>query len=202
MKISTLKKVFVGRPLATAQARHERLSKASALAVFASDALSSVAYATEEILLMLVLRAPRTGYVPIGVAICVLIAVVTSSYRQTIWPIRRVGRLHRHEGQPRTLPSLRRARRSSSYVLTVAVSVAVGITAHLRAPAATTIACCSASRIAAIATANLRASRLGALFALPTSSSELSGHARVRIRRWLFAGDAATARARARGGTR
>ena len=63
MKISTLKKVFVGRPLATAQARHERLSKASALAVFASDALSSVAYATEEILLILVLAGTAAlGY--------------------------------------------------------------------------------------------------------------------------------------------
>ena len=48
MKISAVKKLFVGSPLATAQARHERLSKASALAVFSSDALSSVAYATED----------------------------------------------------------------------------------------------------------------------------------------------------------
>jgi hypothetical protein len=50
VNISALKKLFVGRPIATAQARHERLSKSSALAVFSSDALSSVAYATEEIL--------------------------------------------------------------------------------------------------------------------------------------------------------
>ena len=55
VKVSRSRKLFVGRPLATAQARHERLSKASALAVFASDALSSVAYATEEILLVLIL---------------------------------------------------------------------------------------------------------------------------------------------------
>ena len=86
MKISGLKKVFVGRPLATAQARHERLSKTSALAVFSSDALSSVAYATEEILLVLVLAGTvALGYsIPIGIAIAVLIAIVVSSYRQTI----------------------------------------------------------------------------------------------------------------------
>ena len=49
MNLNSLKKVLVGSPLATAQARHERLSKTAALAVFSSDALSSVAYATEEI---------------------------------------------------------------------------------------------------------------------------------------------------------
>ena len=55
MNLNSLKNLLVGSPLATAQARHERLSKTSALAVFSSDALSSVAYATEEILLILVL---------------------------------------------------------------------------------------------------------------------------------------------------
>ena len=48
MKMSPLKRLLVGAPIPTAQAHHERLSKRSALAVFASDALSSVAYATEE----------------------------------------------------------------------------------------------------------------------------------------------------------
>src|SRR6266852_3455599 len=60
MKISAVKRLFVGSPLATAQARHERLSKTSALAVFSSDALSSVAYATEEILLVLVIAGTAT----------------------------------------------------------------------------------------------------------------------------------------------
>ncbi|HWN16093.1 MAG TPA: amino acid permease, partial [Candidatus Dormibacteraeota bacterium] len=86
MKISAVKKLFVGSPLATAQARHERLSRTSALAVFSSDALSSVAYATEEILLVLVLAgtAALSFSIPIGIAIALLIAVVVSSYRQTI----------------------------------------------------------------------------------------------------------------------
>ncbi|MBI1728104.1 MAG: APC family permease [Candidatus Rokubacteria bacterium] len=86
MNLNSLKKLLVGSPLATAQARHERLGKATGLAVFASDNLSSVAYATEEILLILVLAgtAALTFAVPIGVAIGVVIAVVISSYRQTI----------------------------------------------------------------------------------------------------------------------
>jgi len=86
VNLNVLKKLLVGSPLATAQARHERLGKATGLAVFASDNLSSVAYATEEILRVLVLAgvAALTFAVPIGVAIGVVIAVVISSYRQTI----------------------------------------------------------------------------------------------------------------------
>ena len=86
MNLNSLKKLLVGSPLATAQARHERLGKATGLAVFASDNLSSVAYATEEILRVLVLAgvAALTYAVPIGVDIGVVIAVVISSYRQTI----------------------------------------------------------------------------------------------------------------------
>ena len=86
MRLHRLKRVFVGTPLPTAQSRHERLDKKTALAVFASDALSSVAYATEEILLVLVAAgsAALSFSLPIGMAIACLVAVVTSSYRQTI----------------------------------------------------------------------------------------------------------------------
>src|SRR5437764_180323 len=86
VRLSRLKRVFLGSPLPTAQSRHERLAKSTALAVFASDALSSVAYATEEILLVLVLAGTvALSYsIPISVAIAVLIAIVVSSYRQTI----------------------------------------------------------------------------------------------------------------------
>ncbi len=175
MKISTLKKLFVGSPLATAQARHERLSKESALAVFASDALSSVAYATEEILLILVLAgtAALAFSIPIGVAICLLIALVASSYRQTI-------RAYPHGGGAYivtkdnlgTLPSLvAGGALLVDYVLTVAVSVAAGIAALTSAfpglydyRVLLGVLC-----IAGIAVANLRGLReSGALFALPT----------------------------------
>src|SRR3972149_6510254 len=83
---SPLKRIILGTPLATAQARHERLAKIPALAIFASDNLSSVAYATEEILLVLVLAGSGALSVspPIGLAIGVLTVIVASSYWQTI----------------------------------------------------------------------------------------------------------------------
>src|SRR5205809_1617240 len=86
MQVQAIKRVLVGAPMPLSQSRHERLGKATALAVFASDALSSVAYATEEILLVLILAgsAALSYLLPIGIAICVLIAIVISSYRQTI----------------------------------------------------------------------------------------------------------------------
>src|SRR5438309_11645799 len=86
VRLSRLKRLFVGRPLPTAQSRHERLARSTALAVFASDALSSVAYAAEEILLVLVLAgtAALSYSIPISIAIAVLIAIVVSSYRQAL----------------------------------------------------------------------------------------------------------------------
>ena len=61
METSLLKRFVVGAPMPLSQARHERLSKRVALAVFASDALSSTAYATEEILRVLVLAGSAPG---------------------------------------------------------------------------------------------------------------------------------------------
>jgi amino acid transporter len=86
VRLHRLKRLFLGTPLPTAQQRHERLDKATALAVFASDPLSSVAYATEEILLVLILAgAIALSYsLPIGIGIAVLILIVVNSYRQTI----------------------------------------------------------------------------------------------------------------------
>src|SRR2546430_12105175 len=86
MRVTLLKRLLVGPPMPLAQARHERLSKRIALAVFSSDALSSVAYATEEILLILVLAGSAAGRldVPIALAITALLAIVTISYQQTI----------------------------------------------------------------------------------------------------------------------
>ena len=120
-------------PLATAQARHERLSKTSALAVFSSDALSSVAYATEEILLILVLASTAALHysIPIGVAIAVLIAVVVSSYRQTILadPLGGGSYIVTKDNLG-TLPGLiSGGALLIDYVLTVAVSVAAGVAA-------------------------------------------------------------------------
>ncbi|HJV57900.1 MAG TPA: amino acid permease, partial [Methylomirabilota bacterium] len=86
MEMSFLKRLVVGAPMSLAQARHERLSKTVALAVFSSDAMSSVAYATEEILLILVLAGTAAAHltVPIALAITGLLMVVSVSYQQTI----------------------------------------------------------------------------------------------------------------------
>src|SRR5689334_22801290 len=88
--LSPLKRLLIGRALKTEQAAHERLTKKTALAVFSSDALSSTAYATEEILLVLAVAAAATHgqsfyyVVPVSVGIAMLLAIVAISYRQTI----------------------------------------------------------------------------------------------------------------------
>jgi amino acid transporter len=175
VNISTLKKVFVGTPLATAQARHERLSRSAALAVFSSDALSSVAYATEEILLVLVMAGTvALGYsIPIAIAIAVLIAVVISSYRQTILAYPQGGGAYIvAKDNLGTLPALvAGGALLIDYVLTVAVSVAAGVAALTSAFPSLygirVLLCVLA--VAGIATANLRGIReSGKLFSMPT----------------------------------
>jgi amino acid transporter len=81
-----LKRVFVGRAFASHRLEHTLLPKVLALPVFASDALSSVAYATGEILvaLSLVTVRPEPFVMPIAIAIATLMAIVVMSYRQTV----------------------------------------------------------------------------------------------------------------------
>jgi len=175
VNLNSLKKVLVGSPLATAQARHERLSKTAALAVFSSDALSSVAYATEEILLILVLAGTVALHysIPIGFAIAALIAVVVSSYRQTIFAYPQGGGSYIvTKDNLGTLPGLiSGAALLIDYVLTVAVSVAAGVAALTSAvPALYNYrVIIGVGFVAAITVANLRGLReSGNLFALPT----------------------------------
>src|SRR5512140_1079012 len=82
-----LKRVLFGRPLASDRLEHERLNKKTALAVLSSDAISSVAYATEQTLLVLaVLGTVALHYViPISAVIVGLLVLVAMSYRQTIF---------------------------------------------------------------------------------------------------------------------
>src|SRR5215212_8837154 len=77
---------LIGKPLSTADAPHQTIGKAIGLAVFASDALSSTAYATQEILgILIAVGSAAYGYVfPISLAIVVLMTIVTISYEQTI----------------------------------------------------------------------------------------------------------------------
>lgn len=128
-----LKRWLVGDPLKTAQAAHERLSKTLALAIFSSNAISSVAYATEEILLVLVLAgtAAVAWSIPVSFAILFLTVVLTISYRQIIYEYPDGGGAYivarNNLGE---LPALvAGGALMIDYVLTVAVSVAAGVAA-------------------------------------------------------------------------
>src|SRR5688572_26700907 len=128
-----LKRWLACDPLKTTQAATERLSKTVALAIFSSNAISSVAYATEEILLVLVLAgtAAIAWSIPVSFAILFLIVVLTISYRQIIYEYPEGGGAYvvaRHNlGEKPAL--IGAAALMIDYVLTVAVSTAAGIAA-------------------------------------------------------------------------
>ena len=128
-----LKRWLVGNPLKTSQAAHQRLSKLVALAVFSSDALSSVAYATEEILLVLILAGAAAVWlsIPISLAIVLLLIILTVSYRQIIYAYPEGGGAYivakANIGTWAGLVAA--AALIIDYVLTVAVSTAAGIAA-------------------------------------------------------------------------
>ncbi len=123
----------LGRPLATSRAIEERLSKVKALAIFSSDALSSSAYATEEILLALMLAGTASLNVglPIAFAIAVLLAIVVLSYRQTVHAYPQGGGTYSvaRENLGRWPGLVGGAALLTDYVLTVAVSVSAGVLA-------------------------------------------------------------------------
>lgn len=128
-----LKRWLVGNPLKTAQAAHQRLSKRLALAVFSSDALSSVAYATEEILLVLVPSSLAFAHfsIPISLMIILLLGILTLSYSQIIFEYPGGGGAYIvSKSNLGEWPGLTAAASLMiDYVLTVAVSVAAGIAA-------------------------------------------------------------------------
>src|SRR5215831_16077443 len=128
-----LKRFLVGNPLKTAQAVHQRLSKRLALAVFSSDALSSVAYATEEILLVLVPASLALAHfsIPISLMIVLLLTILTLSYSQIIFEYPEGGGAYIvSKSNLGEWPGLSAAAALMiDYVLTVAVSVAAGIAA-------------------------------------------------------------------------
>jgi amino acid transporter len=181
---SPLKRLLIGRALKTEQATHERLTKKTALAVFSSDALSSTAYATEEILLVLAVAAAASQgasfsyVVPISVGIAVLLGIVATSYRQTIhaYPSGGGAYIVAKENLGTTAGLIAGASLLVDYVLTVSVSIAAGVAAITSAAQGTRYAWLAEHRvilclifIAFIAIANLRGVReSGALFATPT----------------------------------
>ena len=130
---SQIKRILLGDPLANEQAAHQRLSNFVALPVFASDALSSVAYATEEILLVLILAgtAALTLSLPIALAIAALIVVVVLSYRQTIraYPSGGGSYIVAKENLGANAGLVAGASLLVDYILTVAVSISAGTAA-------------------------------------------------------------------------
>jgi amino acid transporter len=131
--VVNMRQVLIGKPLATDQAIHQRLSKLKALAVFSSDALSSSAYATEAILLVLV--AAGTGALthswPIALAISTLLFIVSFSYYQTIHAYPNGGGAYIvSKDNLGTMPGLvAAASLLIDYTLTVAVSISAGVAA-------------------------------------------------------------------------
>jgi amino acid transporter len=170
-----LKRVVVGRPMASAELDETLLPKWLALPIFASDPLSSVAYATEAALVVLVTASATAAHLafPTSLAIATLLAVVVLSYRQTVLVYESSGGAYivAKENLGRIPSLVAAAALLTDYVLTVAVSVAAGVLALTSAVTGllghelTLSLIC----VVVIALANLRGVKeVGILFALPT----------------------------------
>jgi len=169
------RRFLLGNPIATSKASHERLSPAIGLPVFASDALSSVAYATEAVLSILILMsiAALQYQIYISIAVCLLILIVALSYQMTIQAYPTGGGSYIVASDNLgTKPGLvAGAALMIDYVLTVAVSIAAGVAAITSAYPSlhNYLVYLSLFFIAVVAFANLRGVReSGALFAIPT----------------------------------
>ncbi|MDO8735578.1 MAG: APC family permease [Thermoleophilia bacterium] len=129
----SLKRILIGSPIETVREKHERLSKSTGLAIFSSDALSSVAYATEEILLALVVAGTALiDYsMVIAVGIAILIAIVSTSYFQTIhaYPSGGGAYIVAKDNLGTNAGLVAGAALLIDYVLTVAVSITAGVAA-------------------------------------------------------------------------
>ena len=171
----SVKRALIGRPRASAEMHETLLSKKLALPVFASDPLSSVAYATESALVVLVAASATAAHLvlPISAAIAALLAIVVLSYRQTVRAYETSGGAYvvarDNLGQ---FPSLLAAAALLvDYVLTVAVSVAAGVLALTSAAPGLEAHKVSLSLLCVLllTLANLRGVReSGLMFALPT----------------------------------
>lgn len=174
---SRFKRRIVGTPLATEDEQHQRLGIPTALAVFASDAISSTAYASQEILLVLIpvagLAIALDQLIPISIIVMVLLVLVITSYRQTIFAYPGGGGSYvvSRENLGETPALVAGASLLVDYILTVAVSVSAGVAAITSAfPALRPerVGICLAF-IAIMTMANLRGMKeSGRLFAGPT----------------------------------
>lgn len=129
----SVSRLVLGRPLETHALPHQTVSRPVGLAVFASDALSSTAYATEEILIILALAgtgAATLGLsIPIAIAIAILLAIVTISYRQTIYAYPNGGGAYivARDNLGELPAQIAGAALLTDYILTVAVSISAGV---------------------------------------------------------------------------
>lgn len=166
---------LIGRPLSTADAEHQAIGKRVGLAVFASDALSSTAYASQEILVILAAAGSGAfGYAfPIAVAIVALLAIVTISYEQTIhaYPGGGGAYIVSRDNLGVLAAQVAGAALLTDYILTVSVSVSAGMAQVVSAfpalaPFRVTLAVCMVMLIMLI---NLRGVKeSGFIFSIPT----------------------------------
>ena len=174
---SRLKRWFIGRPKRTDQQYVERLSVTSGLAVFSADGISSVAYATEEIMWVLIgVSAAASVYaLPVGIGIVLLVLIVAASYTQTIraYPTGGGSYIVSRSNLGALAGLVAGAALLIDYVLTVAVSTAAGIAAVTSAIPflhGHEVALCLLA-IWSVAWVNLRGVReSGAIFSVPTYS--------------------------------
>jgi amino acid transporter len=194
LSLSALKRLVVGAPIPSHLSHHERFSKVTGLAVLSSDPLSSVAYATEEILRVLAIGGVAAlGLVtPIGAVIAAMLAVVVFSYRQTIHAYPNGGGAYVvAKDNLGRLPSLiAAAALLIDYVLTVSVSIAAGVAAITSAvPAWQAHAVpLSLGFLVVLTLGNLRGVReSGRLFAAPTYYFIVSILAMLAVGAWRYA---------------
>src|SRR4051794_18832201 len=179
--LDTVKRILVGRPLSSAEQEHQKILKTIALAVFSSDAISSTAYATEEILFVTAVGASSLALgldhlVPIAIAVAILLVLVTTSYRQTIFAYPSGGGSYvvTRENFKSDMPSLvAGASLLVDYILTVAVSISAGVAAIVSIPTFNSLADkrvpLGLALIALITVVNLRGVKeSGRVFAAPT----------------------------------
>src|SRR4029434_2756528 len=125
------RKWLIGRPLSTADAAHQTIGKTIGLAVFASDALSSTAYATQEILLILAAAGTAAFGFGFPIALCIvgLLAMVTISYEQTIhaYPSGGGAYIVARDNLGDFAAQLAGAALLMDYILTVSVSISSGV---------------------------------------------------------------------------
>ena len=173
--LDLVKRILVGRRMATHRLEHTLLPKVLALPVFSSDALSSVAYATEQILVVLMVASVSATHLvmPISYAIATLMVIVVLSYRQTVraYPNGGGAYIVSKENLGVFTGLLAAAALLTDYVLTVSVSVVAGVFAVTSAIPSlhTHRIALSLGFITLITLANLRGVReSGTVFAVPT----------------------------------